>query len=83
MRGQIELHHQNAVPAALNGGPAVARAALERFHNDWKTHAVMAGLVPAINRGTVLVQMAGTSPAMTISDNGRFPVSRNVLAFFV
>jgi hypothetical protein len=27
--------------------------------------SVMAGLDPAINRGTVLVRMAGSSPAMT------------------
>jgi hypothetical protein len=27
----------------------------------------MAGLVPAIRRGTVSLQMAGTSPAMTVS----------------
>jgi len=31
----------------------------------------MAGLVPAIYCGTVLVQMAGTSPAMTKKKNKR------------
>ena len=29
--------------------------------------AVMAGLVPAISNGTGVAQMAGTSPAMTIT----------------
>jgi hypothetical protein len=42
---------------------------LECFHDGWD-HAisnitVMAGPVPAIRRGTMLVAMAGTGPAMT------------------
>jgi hypothetical protein len=30
------------------------------------TFTVMAGLVPAIGRGTLPLRMAGTSPAMTV-----------------
>ena len=49
----------------VDGGPPPAMTITHPRFAFGITFAVMAGLVPAIGRGTLPLRMAGTSPAMT------------------